>query len=42
MFGNEEMDFESRIVASGYTPEDNSIELSLRPQRLDDYVGQER
>ena len=42
MFGNEEMDFESRIVASGYTPEDNSIELSLRPQRLDDYVGQEK
>ncbi len=42
MFGNEEMDFESRIVASGYTPEDNNIELSLRPQCLDDYVGQEK
>ena len=39
---NGEMDFESRIVASGYTPEDTNIELSLRPQQLDDYIGQEK
>ncbi len=39
---NDEMDFESRIVASGYTPEDSNIELSLRPQHLDDYIGQEK
>ncbi len=39
---NDEMDYESRIVASGYSPEDSNIELSLRPQRLDDYVGQEK
>lgn len=39
---NDEMDYESRIVASGYSPEDSNIELSLRPQKLDDYVGQEK
>ncbi len=38
----DEMDFESRIVASGYTQEDNSIELSLRPQQIEDYIGQEK
>ncbi len=38
----DEMDFENRIVASGYTPADNEIELSLRPQRIEDYIGQEK
>lgn len=38
----DEMDYESRIVASGYTPEDSGIELSLRPQQLEDYIGQEK
>ncbi len=38
----DEMDFENRIVASGYTAEDNDIELSLRPQRIEDYIGQEK
>lgn len=38
----DEMDFENRIVASGYTSEDNDIELSLRPQHIDDYIGQEK
>lgn len=37
-----EMDFESRIVTSDFTPEDNDIEKSLRPKVLDDYIGQDK
>ena len=37
-----EMDFESRIVTSDFTPEDNDIENSLRPKILDDYIGQDK
>ena len=37
-----EMDFESRIVTSYFTPEDNDIENSLRPKVLDDYIGQDK
>lgn len=37
-----EMDFESRIVTSDFTPEDNYIENSLRPKVLDDYIGQDK
>lgn len=37
-----EMDFESRIVTSDFTAEDNDIEGSLRPKTLGDYIGQEK
>lgn len=37
-----ESDFENRIVAPEYTPEDNDVELSLRPRRLSEYIGQEK
>ena len=37
-----EMDFESRIITSDFTPEDNDIEISLRPKVLDDYIGQDK
>ncbi len=37
----DDMDYESRIVASGYTQEDVN-EQSLRPQNIDDYIGQEK
>lgn len=37
-----EMDFESRIVTSDFTPEDNDIENSFRPKVLDDYIGQDK
>ncbi|MCC8073009.1 MAG: Holliday junction branch migration DNA helicase RuvB [Clostridiales bacterium] len=37
-----EMDFESRIITSDFTPEDNDIESSLRPKTLDEYIGQEK
>ncbi len=37
-----ESDFENRIVAPDYTPEDRDVELSLRPRRLSEYIGQEK
>ena len=38
----EEMDFENRIVAPEYSYQDEEVEISLRPKRLDDYIGQEK
>lgn len=39
----DEYDFESRIVSSGYSEnEDAETEFSLRPKTLDEYVGQEQ
>ena len=35
----DEMDYENRIVASGYT-QDDANEQSLRPQTINDYIGQ--
>ena len=35
-----EMDFEGRLAAPEYTPEDTEIENSLRPKQLTDYIGQ--
>ena len=37
-----EFDFENRIMSTEYTAEDSDVETSLRPKRLDDYVGQEK
>ncbi len=37
-----EFDFENRILSTEYTPQDSETEVTLRPQRLDDYVGQEK
>jgi len=37
-----ESDFENRIVSTGFTGEDVDIEDSLRPRRIDDYIGQEK
>jgi Holliday junction DNA helicase RuvB len=33
---------EDRLVGTGTVPEDDALEVSLRPQRLQDFVGQER
>lgn len=42
-FGGSDLDFESRIVSSGYSGvEDAETEFSLRPKTLDEYVGQEQ
>lgn len=38
----QEMDFENRIVAPEYTPEEDDAEVSLRPLRLSEYIGQDK
>ena len=37
-----EFDFENRILNTSYTAEDADSELTLRPKRLEDYIGQEK
>lgn len=37
-----EMDFENRIVAPEYTPEDVDTDSSLRPKTLAEYIGQDK
>ncbi len=37
-----EFDFEDRIMSNEYTPNEDTAEVSLRPQALDDYVGQDK
>lgn len=39
---NEEFDFENRIVNSSYIPAEDEYDTSLRPHRLDEYIGQEK
>ncbi len=39
---NDDLDFENRIISSSYIPEDNETDYSLRPKRLDDYIGQDK
>lgn len=38
--GGFEQDFENRIITPEYDNSDGDIELSLRPQRIDEYIGQ--
>ena len=37
-----ESDFENRVVAPDYTPEDAEVENPLRPRSLSEYIGQEK
>ena len=37
-----ESDYENRIVAPEYTPDDRDVEMTLRPRRLSEYIGQEK
>ena len=37
-----EFDFEDRIVSTEYSAEDSETEVGLRPQALDEYIGQEK
>lgn len=37
----DEFDFENRITTASHIPGDSEAEVSLRPQRLSDYIGQE-
>ncbi len=40
---NDEIEFESRMLSSSYSPEkDGDVELSLRPKTLSDYIGQDK
>ncbi len=41
-FTDDDFDFENRIVSTGPVPEDGDADRSLRPLRLDDYIGQEK
>ena len=41
-FDFDETDYENRIVSSTYTQADQETETSLRPRKLDDYIGQEK
>jgi len=31
-----------RIIETNFTPEDSKVEETLRPQLLDDYIGQQK
>ena len=37
-----EFDFENRIMNTSYNAEDADAEISLRPKKLDEYIGQEK
>ena len=37
-----EMDFENRIMAPDYAPEDTDVEATLRPKTLNEYIGQDK
>ena len=36
-----ETDFENRVVSTTYTPGDEDAEVSLRPRRMEEYIGQD-
>lgn len=38
----EEFDFENRIVNTSYIPAEDEYDTSLRPSRLEDYIGQDK
>lgn len=42
MIEENEMDFENRIVSPEYHYQDEDTELSLRPKKLNDYIGQDK
>ena len=41
-FSEDDLDLENRIVTTSYTAEDGDVENSLRPKRLEDYIGQDK
>ncbi len=42
MDNNIDFDFENRIMTTSFTRDDSDTDNSLRPKRLDDYIGQEK
>ncbi|MBE6662067.1 MAG: Holliday junction branch migration DNA helicase RuvB [Ruminococcaceae bacterium] len=41
-YDSDELDLENRFMTSSYTANDSETELSLRPKKLDEYIGQEK
>ena len=41
-YSEDELDLENRIVSTSYSAEDGDVENSLRPKRLEDYIGQDK
>ena len=41
-YSEDDLDLENRIVSTTYSAEDGDVENSLRPKRLDDYIGQDK
>ena len=39
---NQEFDFENRIMTTSFTKDDSDTDTSLRPKKLEDYIGQEK
>ena len=42
IYESDELDLENRFMTSSYTPNDSETELSLRPKKLNEYIGQEK
>lgn len=42
MIETSDMQFDSRMVAAEETPEDHDVEVTLRPQTLAEYIGQDK
>lgn len=42
MIETEEMEFAPRMISPESSPEDSDIEVTLRPQTLNDYIGQDK
>ena len=41
-YPQDDYDFENRMIAPEYTPEDSEVENPLRPKSLSEYIGQEK
>lgn len=41
-YSEDELDLENRIVSTSYSAEDGDTEITLRPKRLEDYIGQDK
>ncbi|MEG2814476.1 MAG: AAA family ATPase, partial [Oscillospiraceae bacterium] len=39
---NDDLDLESRLLNSDFTPEDVEVEFSLRPKIMAEYIGQDK
>ena len=42
MIQTEDMEFAPRIISPENTTEDSDVEISLRPQTLHEYIGQDK